>query len=326
MSDNLRTMPAPPPNDAVPDARSLALELRRVVSRGAWASALDPAELPGLLALACVAGPAQENGESPLVQLIRVLKRVLEPIKREEPGRALELVLGLADTTGGYDLGPRLERTMKFLGDFPPDYQPESFHRRRVPRMLAFLADELVEYDRKYRMRDTHDRMAAKMPASPALAVMWLDRFQYYFRMTTDLSGIENDLTVTCSRVAIARRPKANSSDVDVRPCGSSRASICTWTSSWTSEAACGSSATRSKRSSWPTPLGTYDSTRLLPKRICLGSAWRPLSNRFRPSICSPASSTRTTPDDRSLPGGGPGSKPASATIRGRVRTANCTS
>jgi hypothetical protein len=125
-----------------------------------------------------------------------VLKRVLEPIKREEPGRALELVLGLADTTRGYDLGPRLERTMKFLGDFPSDYQPESFHRRRVPRMLAFLADELVEYDRKYRMRDTHDRMAAKMPASPALAVMWLDRFQYYFRMTTDLSGIENDLTV----------------------------------------------------------------------------------------------------------------------------------
>jgi hypothetical protein len=197
MSDNLRTMPAPTPNDAVPNAAALAGELLQVENRGAWASALDPAELPYLLSLACVAGPAQENGESPQVWLIRALKRVLEPIKTEEPGRALELLLGLADTTRGYDAITRRKRTMMFLNlPLPPDYQIESFYRRRVPPMLAFLADELVEYDRKYRMRDTYERMAGKMPASPALAVMWLDRFQYYYRMWTDLSGLENDLAV----------------------------------------------------------------------------------------------------------------------------------
>jgi hypothetical protein len=62
--------------------------------------------------------------------------------------------------------------------------------------MLGFLADELVEYDTRYRMRDTYERMAAKLPASPALAVVWLDRFEYYYRMWTDLSGLANDLTV----------------------------------------------------------------------------------------------------------------------------------
>jgi hypothetical protein len=196
MSDNPQTMTAPPPNAAEPDARVLAKELLQVANRGAWASALDPAELPCLLSLACVAGPAQEKGEAHQVQLIRVLKHVLEPIKREEPGRALALLLGLADTTKGYDAVTRRIRTMRFLGGFPPDYKDQSFHRRRVPPMLGFLADELVEYDRKYRMHDTYERMAAKLPASPALAVVWLDRFEYYYRIWTDLSGLANDLTV----------------------------------------------------------------------------------------------------------------------------------
>jgi hypothetical protein len=190
-------MPAPPPNDPVPNAAALAGELLQMENRGAWASALDPEDLPCLLSLACVAGPAQENGESPQVWLIRALKRVLEPIKTEEPGRALELLLGLADTTRGYDAITRRKRTMMFLNlPLPPDYQIESFYRRRVPPMLAFLADELVEYDTAYRMRDTHERMAAKLPASPALAVLWLERFEYYYRMWSDLSGLESDLTV----------------------------------------------------------------------------------------------------------------------------------
>jgi hypothetical protein len=197
MSDNLRTMPLPPPNDAVPNAATLAGELLQVENRGAWASALDPKELPCLLSLACVAGPAQENGESPQVWLIRALKRVLEPIKTEEPGRALALLLGLADTTRGYDAITRRKRTMMFLNlPLPPDYQIESFYRRRVPPMLGFLADELIEYNTAYRMRDTYERLAAKLPASPALAVVWLDRFEYYYRIWTDLSGLANDLTV----------------------------------------------------------------------------------------------------------------------------------
>jgi hypothetical protein len=146
MSDNLRTMTTPPPNDAVPDARALADELLYVVRRGAWASALDPAKIPGLLALACVAGPAQENGESPQAQLIIVLRHVLEPIKREEPGRALELLLGLAETTKGYDLVVRLKRTMAFV-NYDQDEQmkhpkrPESYLKRRAPPLLGFLAD-----------------------------------------------------------------------------------------------------------------------------------------------------------------------------------------
>src|SRR6266487_2271866 len=115
MSDNPRTMTAPPPSDAIPDARVLADELLQVVNKGAWPSALAPDELPCLLSLACVAGPAQENGEAPKVELIRVLKRVLKPIEREEPGRALALLLGLADTTKGYDAITRRKRTMQFL-------------------------------------------------------------------------------------------------------------------------------------------------------------------------------------------------------------------
>jgi hypothetical protein len=72
----------------------------------------------------------------------------------------------------------------------------DTFNRRHVQPLLDLLADELVEYDALYRMRNTYKRLAAKLPASPALAVMWLDRFEYYYRIWSDLSGLENDLVV----------------------------------------------------------------------------------------------------------------------------------
>jgi len=187
-------MSASSPNDAVPDAHGLARELRHVVNEGAQASALDPAELPRLLALQCVAGPAQENGSSPQAQLVVVLKHVLEPIEREGAGRALALLLGLAPTTKGFDSVTRRTRTKNYLYD---DQMPlGTFTRRHTQPLLALLADELVEYDTNYRMRNTHERLAAQLPASPALAVMWLDRFHFYYRIWSDLSGLENDLAV----------------------------------------------------------------------------------------------------------------------------------
>ncbi len=193
MSDNLRTMPAQPPDDPVPDAGALALELRHVVNESAQPSNLDPAKLPQLLALDCVAGPAQENGRTPQAQLVAVLGEILHPDESEGAHRGLALLLGLASTTKGYDAFTRRTRANRYLYD---GVELDTFNRRRVQPLLNLLADELLEYDTTYRMRDTHDRLAAKLPASPALAVMWLDRFQYYFRMTTDLSGIENGLTV----------------------------------------------------------------------------------------------------------------------------------
>jgi len=208
MSDNPRTMPAPPPNDAVPDASALARELRHVVNRGAWASALNPAQIPHLLTLACVVGPARESGLTPEAQLVKVLKHLLEPEKgrdntesSNEPtaSRALALLLGLASTTKGFDSAARRERTRDYLhpGNHPhPGMELDTFNRRHVQPLLDPLADELVEYETNYRIRNTYDRMAAKLPASPALAVLWLDRFQYYYRMWSDLSGLVNDLTV----------------------------------------------------------------------------------------------------------------------------------
>jgi hypothetical protein len=193
-----------PPNDAAPDARKLARELRHVVNRGAWASALISDELPCLLSLACVAGPAQENGLSPQGQLVMVLKHLLLPEKGrdgegpfdDEPRAdyAVALLLGAAEWSRGADSTTRRKRAKEYLYDeFMP---PPTFNRRHVQPLLDWLADELVEYDTRYRMRDTYDRMAGKMPASPTLAVMWLDRFQYYYRMWSDLAGLSNDLTV----------------------------------------------------------------------------------------------------------------------------------
>jgi hypothetical protein len=202
MSDNRRTMPAATPKDASPDARVLARELRHVVNQGAWASALNPAEIPRLLALACVAGPAQESGVSAEAQLVVVLKHLLQP---DQPGqseganRALALLLGVAATTKGFASAVRRERTRDYL--YPDDHghpgmELDTFNRRHVLPLLELLADELIEYDALYRMRNTYERLAAKLPASPALAVMWLDRFQYYYRIWSDLSGLENDLVV----------------------------------------------------------------------------------------------------------------------------------
>ncbi len=195
-------MPAPPPSETVSGASALARELRHVVNQGAWASALDPVELPCLLALPCVAGPAQESGVTAQAQLVIVLRHLLKPDQPEQnegANRALALLLGVAATTKGFASVVRRERTREYL--YPDDHghpgmELDTFNRRHVQPLLDLLADELVEYDALYRMRSTYERLAAKLPASPALAVMWLDRFQYYYRMWSDLSGLENDLAV----------------------------------------------------------------------------------------------------------------------------------
>jgi hypothetical protein len=89
-----------------------------------------------------------------------------------------------------------------------------TFNRRHTQPLLTLLADELVEYDTKYRMRNTHERLAAKLPASPALAVMWLDRFEYYYRIWSDLSGLENDLAVY---LRARHEPATTSSQLETR-------------------------------------------------------------------------------------------------------------
>jgi hypothetical protein len=137
-----------------------------------------------------------------------VLKELVEPEKgrdntesSDEPDawRALSLLLGTAYSTRGFASAARRERTRDYL--HPDDHghpgmELDTFNRRHVQPLLGLLADEFIEYNAKYRMRDTYERLAAKLSASPALAVMWLDRFQYYYRMWTDLSGLANDLTV----------------------------------------------------------------------------------------------------------------------------------
>jgi hypothetical protein len=220
MSDNPRTMQALPPSDSAP-VDDLVRELRSVVNWGAWARALDPDELPCLLALACVASPAQENGITATAQLVIVLKHLLEPEKArpddglpEHPNakRALALLLGTAQTTKGFDSATRRERTRDYL--YPDGMDIRTFNRRHVQPLLELLADELVEYDTRYRMRDTYERMAGKLPASPALAVMWLDRFQYYYRMWSDLSGLANDLAVY---LRVRHDPATTDSQLDTR-------------------------------------------------------------------------------------------------------------
>jgi len=153
--------------------------------------------------LSCVTGPAQENGLRPQAQLVAVLKHVLLPKKgsdgqappdeHPEAHRALDLLLGLASTKGLNSV-TRRTRAKNYLHD--DIMLLDTFNKRHTQPLLDLLADELIEYDTTYRMRDTHERLAGKLPASPALAVLWLDRFQYYYRMWSDLSGLINDLAV----------------------------------------------------------------------------------------------------------------------------------
>jgi hypothetical protein len=214
-------MPTATSHDITPDPHALARELQRVVNQGAWASALDAAKIPGLLALACVAGPAQESGITAQAQLVIVLKHLLEPEKgRPDDGspehpnakRALALLLGTADTTKGLDSTTRRTRAKEYLHD---EWMPlGTFNRRHVQPLLGLLADELIEHDTHYRMRNTYERLAGKLPASPVLAAMWLDRFQYYYRMWSDLSGLANDLAVY---LRVRHDPATTDSQLDTR-------------------------------------------------------------------------------------------------------------
>jgi hypothetical protein len=127
-----------------------------------------------------------------------VLKQLLLPEKgRDDKGPfddddephadyAIALLLGLAQGSKGVDSATRRNLAKKYLyDDIMP---PGTFNRRHVQPLLDWLPDELIEYDARYRMHDTYDRMAAQKPAAPALAVVWLDRFHYYYRIWTDLS------------------------------------------------------------------------------------------------------------------------------------------
>jgi hypothetical protein len=130
-----------------------------------------------------------------------VLKHILLPARgrddaadrHPETHHALTLLLGLASTKG-LDAVTRRRRAKNYLYD---EFMPlQTFNRRRTQPLLDLLTDELIAYDTDYRIRDTHERLAGKLPASPALVALWLDRFEYYYRIWTDLSGLGNELAV----------------------------------------------------------------------------------------------------------------------------------
>ncbi len=192
------------------DVRVLADELGLVIRYGLRPSALlDLAtDMPGLLWLTCVVPPAG-TADGPYERLIRLRLALRAVIGRMESEHRPDFRLGLDRLFGATDdlaTVPASERrelaSVPLLG-----YRlgAASFARRHDDEFRGLVADRLVEYDREYALREGRRRMQLGEPADRSVAIDWLDRFQYYYRVWSDVSGILNNIEALLTIRAIDR-------------------------------------------------------------------------------------------------------------------------
>ncbi len=105
-------------------------------------------------------------------------------------------LLGATDALANVSPVDRREmaaRTWGLLGRRGRSLTSDSFLKRQQSKFCEQLADWLLEYDREYRLKQTRNQMELGAPADRAVAVDWLDRFQYYYRVWTDLVSLKHD-------------------------------------------------------------------------------------------------------------------------------------
>jgi hypothetical protein len=180
-----------------PMVEVLAKQFEAVIHVGLRASALkERGDVADLLLLSCLDPPTavpDEDYERAL-RLVRVLRRILKDLRQREEDLAIGLgrLLGSTDHSSTTSVGERRRFAARLLQG--REMTSEGFRKGPEKKYCQLLAEYLIAFDEENRQRVTRNRMELGAPADPAVAIDWLDRFQYYYGIWSCLSGLRFDI------------------------------------------------------------------------------------------------------------------------------------
>jgi len=179
----------PSPEVSAPAHASLVEDLARWRSQGALS--IRGLELPALRQAALASGEVAEATEaSEPAALTGLLRKAIAPFAGSITGRCALVLLGLDPNT--FDLAPNLlrEEAAEIYG-----VSVERFRREPQKRVLATVAEWILELCHAYRARLARIEMERRHPADTRMAVQWLERFETYFQIWTPVYALGADLT-----------------------------------------------------------------------------------------------------------------------------------
>lgn len=176
---------------------TLTQDLRHLVTLGA-----DPAEivrnrnsLPSLTSLSMVRSPADTTGSGvdTGIAVTTALRQVIDEVSDSATRQGYIELFGL-DGRAHHSPDRRRESAMRRLVD-NPGMLVDSFRRRHEVKYCRTLAHLLVKLDRQHELNAAHPLLQqGSLDSGDHRALVWLDRFEYYFRVWSPASGIGSDL------------------------------------------------------------------------------------------------------------------------------------
>ena len=196
---------------ALPSLATLTKQLGAVVRLGLRASALTTTKqsVGALLDLRCVAPPPgpQDTRDERALRFVRIMRELVRDLHREDAEFAdgIGRLIGNTNRSSTEPLKDRRQEAARIL--CYTGMSAETFRRRHEATYLGILASSLREREKTFRLRETRNRMEVSAPADAGVAVDWLDRFQYYYRVWSYAIGLANDID------AVTKRQEKDSSD-----------------------------------------------------------------------------------------------------------------
>jgi hypothetical protein len=194
-------MPMPPADVEPPSHEALVRDLAHWREQGVLK--LRRLDLLALrqAALACGdVGTGSEAAEpAALTELVRAS---IATMAGSATGRCAVVLLGLDPYT--FDVKPSMlrEEAAEIWG-----VTTERFRREPQAQVLATVADKILERCYSHRARLVRLSMEQRHPAETRLAVKWLERFEAYFRLWTQIYALGADLTAYRSTLLEEDRP-----------------------------------------------------------------------------------------------------------------------
>jgi hypothetical protein len=147
-----------------------------------------------------LADTAAEAAQPPVLK--ELVRSALTQVGGSMSGRCALVLLGLDANT--FDLAPNLlrEDAAEIVG-----VGVERFRREPQQQVLQVTADCVLELCRSHRTRLARLAMEQRHPADSRLAVHWLERFEAYFRIWTQVYALGADLTAYRQTLIDPSRP-----------------------------------------------------------------------------------------------------------------------
>ena len=196
---------------APPSREVLEKELGQLREKGL--PKLKTLNLPALTATAqAVTG---DDGLDSGVTIEQLLRQAVERLGGGPYGEAAACLFGLEGGTRGLGPRERREQAADALG-----MSAETFRTRHQKGVVGDLAGQMLALLNERQLRDVHGQLERRHPAESRLAVEWVSRFEAYYRLWTNVTGLAGDLSAYRSTLFEPGRPydRAPGTDGDDDP------------------------------------------------------------------------------------------------------------